>query len=277
MSPFHDVVIVKGHIGYTCWSSPCLCPVIIKCVLWSFIYLWWNLFLGSFLKATVLPPYSLYFSPSTPVCTQYLIGTPYVQNINTVIKHTLSVCISVSRYLYNSYSCLLWEKALRGNLSCLVIIFCPWRWDIKHWGIYSWQKTRCDQGNQLSFDYHMAKGSSLSEVKISEGPPGSREEVFSVLSPAGEPHVAEGKLSVPQGEWDDTHWEIEAGNSLSIYFSMSENKHKPCQRWNDSSLTIYSEPTVLEGMFKQKNRFSRTMRVGVKCVLTAQPKCFTCG
>lgn len=46
-----------------------------------------------------------------------------------------------------------------------------------------------DQGN-LSFEYHMAKGSSLSEVRISE----QSNEVFSALSPAGEPHVAEGRL-----------------------------------------------------------------------------------
>lgn len=58
------------------------------------------------------------------------------------------------------------------------------------------------RGNQLSFEYHMAKGSSLSEVRISECPLGSRE-VFSVLSPAGEPQVAV-KLSVLQDVWDRT-------------------------------------------------------------------------
>lgn len=46
----------------------------------------------------------------------------------------------------------------------------------------------------------MAKGSSLSEVRISERSLGSRDDVFSLLSPAGEPQVAEGRLSVLQGE-----------------------------------------------------------------------------
>lgn len=97
------------------------------------------------------------------------------------------------------------------------------------------------------------KGSSLSEVRICERPVGSRAELFSVLSPAGEPQVAEGKLSVPQSGGDSAHRETQSGNSLSSYFSV-ENKHNPCQRWNDTPLQIYSKPTVLEGMFKQKKK-----------------------
>ncbi len=63
----------------------------------------------------------------------------------------------------------------------------------------------CDQGNRLSVEYHMAKGSSLSEVRISERAPQDPDRrFFSVLSPAGEPQVAEGKLSVLQGERDNT-------------------------------------------------------------------------
>lgn len=55
----------------------------------------------------------------------------------------------------------------------------------------------------------MAKGSSLSEVRLSEHPLGWRQKVFSVVSPVGEPQVAEGKLSVLQGVWDITHTERE--------------------------------------------------------------------
>lgn len=60
---------------------------------------------------------------------------------------------------------------------------------------------------QLSLEYHMAKGSSLSEVRLSEHPLGLRQKIFSVVSPVGEPQVAEGKLSVLQGVWDITHRE----------------------------------------------------------------------
>ena len=183
-----------------------------------------------------------------------------------------SLALFLIIHLFVSCGKKLWE-ATRHVLS---LFSAPRHGDIKHWGIYSWQKSWCDQGNQLSFEYHMAKGSSLSEVRISERPSGSTERVFSVLSPAGEPQVAEGKLSVPAG-YMGQHTETETGNCLSSFFSV-ENKHKPWQRWNDSLFTICGKTTVFEGKgFKQKNRFSRTLHVGVKFVFAAQPKCFTCG
>lgn len=100
---------------------------------------------------------------------------------------------------------------------------------------------------------------------------------FAVLSHAGERQVDDERLSEPQGEWNNTQTQKQnVFNRLNTYFSV-ENKQKPCQKENNSSFATYSKPTVLEGMFKLKIRFARTMYVGVKFVFTVQPERFTSG
>lgn len=69
------------------------------------------------------------------------------------LRLSLSLCLFFS----SLSSFLFWGNALRGNLSRLVIIF--WPWHIKLWGIYLWQSSCCDLGNQPSVENHMANGS----------------------------------------------------------------------------------------------------------------------
>ena len=76
----------------------------------------------------------------------------------------------------------------------------------------------------------------MSEVRISERPSGSSsEEVFSVPSPAGEPQVAEGKLSVPAG----TRTETKRGNSPCSYSSQLKLNTNPAK----DEMTLHLQST----------------------------------
>ena len=94
----------------------------------------------------------------------------------------------------------------------------------------------------------MAKGSSLSEERVSICPLWCWKGIFlcCISSRAATGSRGEAVSTVGHmGHLTQADTETETGNYPSSYFSL-KNKHNPCQRWNHSSLTIYSQPAVLK-------------------------------